>query len=396
MDTLESGIRHARAGAVCMATLDGDHISSWRHHGGSATGSQLIGRVRRLKELGEEPSRQSCESCGGRERTQVALQASRRLSPCGGRRPQRAMPAEAAAPGDGNAAGCGCEEALSDLQLELKLSGEGGADLEDIDSALAASAERQKELESEVARLTEPPLAASAGGRVLQTERGRFGPSDAAVDFIRRAISGKGANDSNVWPGFRLSSPPPARSGAPESEVAEGAAAVAAARYEEDAKLDHALAARAEATQAAATAEREVRSARRAESSLAEKLREASVEEARRAAEFESARERLEDAYDMDVQAALKRPPSALNRDDMCERIDALRAEMEAMGPINHTAPEEAAALGERYQFLTAQLQDLEEAQESLIQVIRECDRACTEQFHATFTAQGGVQRHIH
>jgi len=408
VDTLESGIRLARAGCrLRMATLDGDLISG----AGAITGGErndrqsgLIGRVRRLKELGEELQQartQAAEAAAERERTQVALQASQKAVADAEDAVAAARNAQAEAARRLETVtlqAAAVREALSDLQLELdQLSGEAAAAvLEDIDSALAASAERQKELESEVARLTEltarqrrledecSRLNAAASGRLAAAVE-RLSSSRADLARAERRLAERGANVARLQAELAAAREDLARL---ESEVAEAeaAAAVAAARYEEDRdRLDHALAARAEATQAAATAEREVRSARRAESSLAEKLREASVEEARRAAEFESARERLEDAYDMDVQAALNRPPSALNRDDMCERIDALRAEMEAMGPINHTAPEEAAALGERYQFLTAQLQDLEEAQESLIQVIRECDRACTEQFHATF-----------
>ncbi len=64
-----------------------------------------------------------------------------------------------------------------------------------------------------------------------------------------------------------------------------------------------------------------------------------------------------------------------------------LRQEIDSFGPVNHTAVQESKELAERHHFLEEQLADMESAQESLSEVIRECDRVCIKQFTETFEA---------
>lgn len=65
--------------------------------------------------------------------------------------------------------------------------------------------------------------------------------------------------------------------------------------------------------------------------------------------------------------------------------ISRLRRQIRALGAINPDAPEQYAEARERYDFLTGQKADLEQAREQLEQVIREVDAASRETFMEAF-----------
>lgn len=65
--------------------------------------------------------------------------------------------------------------------------------------------------------------------------------------------------------------------------------------------------------------------------------------------------------------------------------LGSLRSKLEAVGPVNMLAVEEFNEKKERFDFLTAQKQDLEDARESLIQAIRRINREARRRLNATF-----------
>lgn len=69
------------------------------------------------------------------------------------------------------------------------------------------------------------------------------------------------------------------------------------------------------------------------------------------------------------------------------EQIQQLRGQIRRLGGINPTAPTEYAETLERYNFLTSQSEDLQEADKSLRAAIAELDRMMNEEFTRTFEA---------
>jgi chromosome segregation protein len=86
-------------------------------------------------------------------------------------------------------------------------------------------------------------------------------------------------------------------------------------------------------------------------------------------------------------------PPIAggaiIDPETMQERIQRLRAQLRAVGPVYPQAETEYAELRERHTFLTSQLDDLEAAERSLLQGIEELDAVICERFQATFHQVG-------
>jgi chromosome segregation protein len=82
-------------------------------------------------------------------------------------------------------------------------------------------------------------------------------------------------------------------------------------------------------------------------------------------------------------------PPIAggaiIDPETMQERIQRLRAQLRAVGPVYPQAEADYAELRERHTFLTSQLADLETAEHSLLEGIEELDTVICERFQATF-----------
>ncbi len=72
---------------------------------------------------------------------------------------------------------------------------------------------------------------------------------------------------------------------------------------------------------------------------------------------------------------------------EMKEEIQRLKGLLRRLGPINPEAQAEYKATKERFEFLTQQSQDLEEAAEQLQQVITELDELMDQEFRRTFKA---------
>lgn len=78
----------------------------------------------------------------------------------------------------------------------------------------------------------------------------------------------------------------------------------------------------------------------------------------------------------------------AVEMDEVALRAEAdvLREQLEALGPVNPLAIEEHAEEVQRFEFLTSQRTDLNDAKNSLLQAIREIDTTAREFFLGTFT----------
>ena len=98
-------------------------------------------------------------------------------------------------------------------------------------------------------------------------------------------------------------------------------------------------------------------------------------------------RERLEAEWRRPLDDMLAEvQPVDLDDDALRTEAEALRQELERLGPVNVLAIEEHEETVKRQDFLTSQRADLSEAKQSLQQAIREIDSTARELFFATFT----------
>ena len=69
------------------------------------------------------------------------------------------------------------------------------------------------------------------------------------------------------------------------------------------------------------------------------------------------------------------------------EEVARLREEIEHLGNVNMNAPEEYEEVNQRYETLSAQIQELSESRDKILAAIEEMDTVMKKQFTQTFTA---------
>ena len=100
--------------------------------------------------------------------------------------------------------------------------------------------------------------------------------------------------------------------------------------------------------------------------------------------------EKLRVEYELSFEAAVKEYPLNGTLDDAKTRLKLVKLTIEELGPVNIGSIEEFERVYERYSFLVEQQQDLQEAKETLHQVIAEMDEEMTNRFEATFSQVRG------
>jgi chromosome segregation protein len=100
-----------------------------------------------------------------------------------------------------------------------------------------------------------------------------------------------------------------------------------------------------------------------------------------------SVKERIASAYRIDIEEEGVIFDGAEDFDLMTDELSVLREKIEKMGPVNMVAIEEHKELKERYEFLSAQQQDLINAKESLHKAINKINRTTRKMFIETFEA---------
>lgn len=133
-------------------------------------------------------------------------------------------------------------------------------------------------------------------------------------------------------------------------------------------------------------AEHDLDATRREVTALAEALHQAELRHTELGGKRAAIRERLEAEWRKPLEELLA-DYAALDIDDDALRAEAeqLRAQLEALGPVNELAIEEHDETVKRLDFLTTQRTDLSDAQKALQQAIREIDTTAREMFLKTF-----------
>jgi len=118
-----------------------------------------------------------------------------------------------------------------------------------------------------------------------------------------------------------------------------------------------------------------------------DQLNEIGLKESKLAMAMENIVRRLKADYGLSLEdASEKYPPEGMgDRKEIRQRIAELREKMARMGLVNLLAIEESKGLQARYDFLTGQKADLEEARHSLYELIDKIERQATKRFLDTF-----------
>lgn len=131
--------------------------------------------------------------------------------------------------------------------------------------------------------------------------------------------------------------------------------------------------------------EREWKEKKRQHKQLADIVKDEEVKLNRLDVELENLLNRLREEYMLSFEAAKKAYPLTVDVQEARKKVKLIKREIDELGTVNVGAIDEYERISERYQFLTEQKADLQQAKETLHQVIDEMDQEMKKRFLSTF-----------
>lgn len=138
--------------------------------------------------------------------------------------------------------------------------------------------------------------------------------------------------------------------------------------------------------------EMEIKEQRRVHRGMVQALKDEEVKLNRIDVELDTRLNHLREEYLMTYEGAKEEYSLSMNVDDARRQVKLIKLAMDELGTVNLGAIEEYDRISERYSFLSEQKDDLEEAKNTLYQVIGEMDEEMKNRFQKTFE---GVQSHF-
>ena len=109
---------------------------------------------------------------------------------------------------------------------------------------------------------------------------------------------------------------------------------------------------------------------------LQQEIHQLEVKEARLQTEDAAGVQKLAEGFELTFEQALPQLDESMSRPQLVQNLKLLKKQLAALGNVNLDAIEEYRQVRERYEFLSAQREDLLEAHNSLLNVIKEIGRA--------------------
>ncbi|WP_096189158.1 chromosome segregation protein SMC [Evansella halocellulosilytica] len=139
--------------------------------------------------------------------------------------------------------------------------------------------------------------------------------------------------------------------------------------------------------------ENELKEQRRQLKFTSSTLHETEVKVNRLDVELDNRLNKLEGEYELTFDAAKEQFPLQIDLSEAKKNVKLIKMAIDELGSVNVGAIEEYERVKERHDFLLEQKSDLEEAKETLHQVINEMDDEMTKRFKETFDE---IQSHFH
>ncbi|CAK6472296.1 Chromosome partition protein Smc [Peribacillus frigoritolerans] len=118
---------------------------------------------------------------------------------------------------------------------------------------------------------------------------------------------------------------------------------------------------------------------------IVEVIKDEEVKLTRLDVELENRLDHLREEYTLSFEGAKERYPLMMPADEAQKRVKLIKLAIEELGTVNLGAIDEYARVAERYEFLLSQKEDLQQAKDTLFQVIDEMDDEMKRRFADTF-----------
>ncbi|WP_078595545.1 chromosome segregation protein SMC [Evansella clarkii] len=139
--------------------------------------------------------------------------------------------------------------------------------------------------------------------------------------------------------------------------------------------------------------ERELKENKRQLKFLSSVLHETEVKVNRLDVELDNRLNKLQGEYELSYDGAKNDFPLPVPLEEARKKVKLIKMSIEELGTVNTGAIEEYERVKDRYEFLLKQKEDLEEAKNTLHQIISEMDEEMTRRFKETFEQ---IQSHFH
>lgn len=116
-----------------------------------------------------------------------------------------------------------------------------------------------------------------------------------------------------------------------------------------------------------------------------DKLHQFDIQQSKFETTLEGVMQRLDEQFGLNYEEAEEKSTQLTDRRAAQQRIAELKEEIAALGEVNLAAIDDYKRLLERLEFLTAQITDMTEAKDRLLEVIREMNQIMTRKFKETF-----------
>jgi len=93
----------------------------------------------------------------------------------------------------------------------------------------------------------------------------------------------------------------------------------------------------------------------------------------------------LSETYSMTYEKAKENYKLEINYNEAKSKVNSLRRKLKELGIVNLAAPEEYDRVSERYEFLLGQVTDLNNAENTLLEIIEEMDKIMVQEFNNSF-----------
>ncbi|KKB42328.1 chromosome segregation protein SMC [Bacillus thermotolerans] len=133
--------------------------------------------------------------------------------------------------------------------------------------------------------------------------------------------------------------------------------------------------------------EKELKEVKRLHKAMTEAIQEEEIKMNRLDVELENRLEQLRKEYMLSYEAAKANYPLSSSIEEARKKLRLIKLSIEELGNVNLGAIEEYERVSDRYAFLEEQRADLQEAKDTLFQVIEEMDEEMTRRFQETFEA---------
>ena len=119
--------------------------------------------------------------------------------------------------------------------------------------------------------------------------------------------------------------------------------------------------------------------------SKASELKDLEIKTSRLEVKLDNLLNTLTDTYSMTYEKAKENYKLDIPFDEAKSEVSKLKRKIKELGLVNLTAPEEYEEVNNRYTFLKGQIDDLTQAENTLLEIINEMDKVMISEFQNTF-----------